>query len=611
MLSIKNTQDKLFLIAFLIVSIAVLTITGVRSFLLPITHDEAASFYYYIQTGEFLPYLSHVDANNHVLNSFLSWICFTFFGDSPFSLRVPNLLAIVVLAIAVWRISIHLHNTLSKYILVGGLLISFHWLSFYSVTRGYGLSMSLLVLGISYLMDYFKKEGIKNIAFGYLFIQLALSANLILIIAIVLLTLFVLLFQFLKKKLFKIENIAVNIFQFVLILFWFLFSIHLQNNNALYYGEGESYLQVTFVSLINLLTGTDQVYLTMLILFVSIALIITSLILNVKKIKNPIELFATPSLLFSSIITLLIIAFFLMKIILGINYPEDRTGLFFYLFFILILAFTLDQLKPVFLKIAGFPVIVLFLSHFLFSFNITKHSLVNYETIPDRFYTRLVEEQKLHSEKITIGGHRMTELFFAFNNYRNNGFLNLADPAETMQLNCDYSISNKKNQAYYKDYYTELDEDLDWGFTLLKRKETIQRNLIGSVDTLEWMQGYAEFFEFFALSDTSFENQNPLLASFDLKIDYIEKPFKGWLVFSIEGDQGSYYKRIPLNWLKYNWHNSTLNYQLISGPIPGKINKIVCYLWNSGQQNIKFRLNGLKIYQLDGPGVSIVIPEAI
>ncbi len=68
---------------------------------MPFCHDESATFFYYVQNGDFLPYTSHVDANNHFLNSFLAWICLRLFGDAPLALRLPNILALIVLIIAV------------------------------------------------------------------------------------------------------------------------------------------------------------------------------------------------------------------------------------------------------------------------------------------------------------------------------------------------------------------------------------------------------------------------------------------------------------------------------------------------------------------------------
>src|SRR5579863_10440970 len=126
-----NSQQR-FNLFFILVSVAVFVIVAIRSALIPLAHDEVATFYYFIQSGSFLPYLSLNDANNHFLNSCLGWVCFSFFGDSPFSLRLPNLLALLALIYAVYRISKQLTHTHAKLILLTGFLLSFHWLGFYS-----------------------------------------------------------------------------------------------------------------------------------------------------------------------------------------------------------------------------------------------------------------------------------------------------------------------------------------------------------------------------------------------------------------------------------------------------------------------------------------------
>src|SRR6185312_6700744 len=125
--------SKIFNKAFLVLSLFVFIVVAVRAALVPFCHDETATFFYYIQTGDYLPYIAHGDANNHILNSFFSWICFRLFGSSPFALRLPNLVSLAILIIAVYRLAGQLTHSASKVILVAGLLISFNWLGFFDV----------------------------------------------------------------------------------------------------------------------------------------------------------------------------------------------------------------------------------------------------------------------------------------------------------------------------------------------------------------------------------------------------------------------------------------------------------------------------------------------
>jgi hypothetical protein len=83
--------DKLIFIAVSIIMAAFLV---ARAILVPMAHDEIATFYYFVQSGKVSPFLSNIDTNNHFLNSALTWVSYRFFGSSPLALRLPNLLFI-------------------------------------------------------------------------------------------------------------------------------------------------------------------------------------------------------------------------------------------------------------------------------------------------------------------------------------------------------------------------------------------------------------------------------------------------------------------------------------------------------------------------------------
>ena len=64
--------------------------------------------------------------------------------------------------------------------------------------------MSFLILALSYLIDYFSTKELKKVLLFYLFLQIALSAHLILVIIVLGLTFPVILFQLLNRKFFNI-----------------------------------------------------------------------------------------------------------------------------------------------------------------------------------------------------------------------------------------------------------------------------------------------------------------------------------------------------------------------------------------------------------------------
>jgi hypothetical protein len=608
----KRTFDKVFFVLSAFVFIVVV----IRAIVVPFCHDETATFFYYIQTGDFLPYTSHLDTNNHTLNSFLAWICLHLFGDSPFSLRLPNILSLVVFMIAVYRLSKNLPLTSSKVILLAGLLASFHWLSFFSVCRGYGISMALMTLAISYVPAYIENKKLVHIITMYLLLDLAISANLMMIIVTLLATALIVLFQLYSRVFLKTGNMIVLLVHASIVFFWANYSFFLQRvlqaGNFTFAGVGTSYWNVTFATLIYTMVGKQNHLINAGIVCTYLAFMLAFLYFVVKAIKqNQIKplLF---TLFLVSMMNGLIIGYYLLKKICGINYPEDRTGMFFYLLFVLNAAFITALLKSHYANVIAGITAIIFTVHFAWNLNFCKHSLDMYDVMPKRFYTRLLEEQKHNPEKITIGGNRFRELFYAFMNYRHNGPLNLMDipeDPEDMFMYDDYYVAYKVNREKYLPYYREIDTDDNYGFTLLKRRKLLIRRPVFSIGKQEIdVDEKREYFNLFEIKDTTFTNHEPLLMEYNFKVESGDMPALSWLVVAVDSAEGktAYYKRIPLNWVKRNWldgENSDMTIE--TGPLPAKIHRLVCYLWNVKGQRLKVSMNSIKVFQLEGDGSNI------
>lgn len=611
---IQNSKSS-FTFFFIIISLFAFSVVALRSYLVPFNHDETATFFFFIQSEKYMPFHSAVDANNHVLNSFLGNICFHAFGSSPFSLRIPNLIGLIVLIFGTYKISKYLNLFGSKLLLTACLLLSFHLLAFFSACRGYGLSMAMLIMGVAFMLDYINNSEDKSkFIFSLLFFQLAISANLILIIVVLLLSGIIFLIQIFNKRLFNPVIITLWVVHFIVIYYWFSFSFFLQENGALYYGEGDNYWRVTFASLIQLIVGNYSVFIKWTVLLVIGITTGLFLYLNKKDLFKVKQQLTRPdfSVLFFITLTLLILGFYLMNKLFGVNFPEDRTGLFFYVFFILFLSFTLDKCSIKINAIIGCIFSALFAIHFIYNLNFRKHSLNVYETIPEHFYTTLVNEQSKSEERITIGGHRVRELFYEFINYRHGAVLNPADPTEVMQMNCDYYIATKLEEKYFKEYYDVIDSEPDWGFVLLKRKEKIIKKKVLELNNISIINNENEFIEVYIHGDTIFSNTKPLIAEVNFDIPTISKPVNTWLVFQINDslNQFLYFKRFPLQWIGDNLNGKkNLSYSLISGNLPGKSKKIVCFFWNIDRQPLSIKVNSFKLYQIEGNGVDYVAPD--
>lgn len=584
-----------------IFTLLVFVAIALRSWLVPFNHDESATFYFYIQRGEFIPYYSVPDANNHVLNSFSGYYFFKIFGDSPFALRLPSLLSFIVLAFAVYRLSFHLKNLYSKVFLFGSFLLSYHFLTFYGMCRGYGMSMAFYMLSFAFLFDYFKNQKFSFFAGTLIALQFAIAANMTLMIPALFITGMMTLFHFFQKNSCKWWIFPSYLIHLGIIFCWAKYSLFLQENGALYYGQGDSYWEVTFVTLIDLIFHTSNSILVFGIAVLFLAAMLLAIFKNLSI--QPVEKIKTmhPFLFFTVMFPVLIAGFYILHVWKDVNFPEDRTALFYYPVAMLMVTFLIDQYQWVRSEFISRLLFVVFGMYFLLSLNFSIQSIPEYETFPDHWYQTLNEKQEEARYPITIGGHRTIELMWSFTNYNHDFSLNTMDDGEEMNLYCDYGIVHSNEKERVKDKYNILAEN-EWGMMLLERKKFCERKLAHSIPASDWREGKDEFFEYYRITDTVFTDKNPILTEFNFDIDHAATPFWGWIVFDLKDNEGKTvsYKRIPLNWISYSINGmKNISFTFLSGEIPKKPVTLVLYLWNMDKQFIKIKMNSIKMYRLE------------
>jgi hypothetical protein len=115
-----------------------------RALYVPLVHDEAATFFHYIVSENFIPPEAHWDANNHILNSALTYLSYSLFGSSELSLRIPNLLTFIIYVVYTFKISKIISNKLLRWVFLISLILAHNFIEFFALTRGYGMSMEFL-----------------------------------------------------------------------------------------------------------------------------------------------------------------------------------------------------------------------------------------------------------------------------------------------------------------------------------------------------------------------------------------------------------------------------------------------------------------------------------
>ncbi len=583
-----------------------------RAYFIPFSHDEAATFFFYVQNDNYMPYEAHAYTNNHFLNSFLSTQFYHLFGSHRFILRLPNTLSFWVLCWGVFQFFKSIPQLASKIVLICFFILTFNFLDFFELSRGYGISLAFIVAGLSCLNNYFlDKKTISFFLFAFSW-HIALAANLTLIVPLVLLHVFIIIFQINQKVFFTFTNFIILSTSLYLLKVWMDVAFYYNEKGLLDSGGGDDYWEITFVSLINCIYGTNYLWLQIVVVALFFLVLLFSISLIIGKAFSVSNFYKT-NVFYVAFLTVLIVAYYLQKKILHINYPEDRTGLFIYVFFGLCITFFTTLIKLRLAQLFAFIFFAFSIVHFVMIFNLKNFTFYFYKVVSNEMYAMLAQEFENDKQLFTIGGHRIREMNFAFLNYSENGLLNPMDDNEQMHMNCDYYIALAVEKPYYSQFYEEIGYDEFTNRVLLKRKQKINRmelpNFIGGIKNYN---GANEYFEFLRFSDTAITTRNCIEVDIELYFSKVPKPFNGFLVLQMNDENSKQvcYKRVPLNWIADNLNGSMRRFKLTTGPLPKKFKDCVIYLWNINKKECNFELNKLKIMKLDAVGINLVIPQS-
>lgn len=312
-----------------------------RAAFLSFTHDESIS--YTIANGDPLWFLS---ANNHLLNTLGMFVSKAIFGKSELSLRLPNILAFVIYAYGIYKI---LQLSKNMRLQVFGMVILLadpFMLEFFSLARGYGLSVGFMTLSIYYLL---KSLDGKNDKASLLQFHKAIGLGILSMFSNLIMVNFVItiliLYPFAKlisktataKELLSRKHIVTYILTVLAICFSVIFLLQLNKGQHLFAGIPN--LLDAFSNLINDTiyseSNTGSLIMSILVILVSIFSLVIVLF---KKVKSN---YLSIILLINII---LILGFWIENKLFGVGYPPSRSMIVFVPLFSLLAFFLIDSL---------------------------------------------------------------------------------------------------------------------------------------------------------------------------------------------------------------------------------------------------------------------------
>jgi len=462
----------------------------IRSAYVGATIDEITT----IQGAQALSYLdiltnAYPTANNHIINTILIKTLFLLRTDSLLIARLPNALSFILYAYFGYKVG-------SKYLsLIVGigcftlLMCNPFLLDFFSLARGYGLSLAFMMGALYFGVEHFdsvsKTSLIKSLLLASLSVLSIFSMIYFWLGLVSTLTLTSFLrrnFAALKKSIFYSFLVGTGLLAAISISI-----LRLMKADALAYGGEIGFYNDTLISLTRYsLYSFDITPFVYLSLNLSLFLFLFSALYSYYLKRT----WDTPKSMFLGTTILSITLIVLAHHLLGVRYPLSRVGLFLYPLFILSLCFCLNDFK----KNLEIPILALLLIAFVFNFihnaNFYKTSIWSFDAHTEAILQQVNERGKLEGKMVSFA---CTPVIYSSVNYyikkKNYPFVRvLQDESQLVPAGVDYYLLSKRDTAslseedyirrwvcplgsYEKDVFIEYPEDYLVVFKNLKKKQ--------------------------------------------------------------------------------------------------------------------------------------------
>lgn len=335
----------------------------IRGFSLGITHDEALT-YKIIRGDEIL----RETANHHWLNTHLSAFFSSLFGAKEFVLRLPNILSFALFGFYLYRIAkTFLSSSATQVALLFLLCGNPFVIDFFSLCRGYGMSLAFITASLYYLFRIYQSKDQQkglNHALAMTFSILALASNLNTLNYFLIAFALVLLNLVLTKPKQWIPWLSGITLICAITLFFALDQLFfLKNKNELYYGSGRLSLTIDniFYSGTHLLEATFKDIRLLRYLLYGLLLSASIIAFRKKRLFNP-------GAIAMIVLSAVVLALFMEHLLFDALYPIGRSTLYIYPLILLALLLNFDGIKLSIFRFVALSISWIFVLNNLFDF---------------------------------------------------------------------------------------------------------------------------------------------------------------------------------------------------------------------------------------------------
>ncbi len=578
----------------------------VRVFFNETLHDEIATYMFYIYQGDFKGETIVWDANNHLLNSFICNKLYPIFKDNISLYRLPNLFAFVLYFLGLRELLKELKTKNLRLIA----LITFCSLTiiieYFALCRGYGLSLGFFIYGLVFLRNYFKNHKSSSLLFTYLFLIIAISANLTFIVTSLIIFGIICLNQLIHYRSIEKRQHFIHLlfhFSFLFLLSPFIkFSFKLKEHGALYYGSLEGIWDVTGKTLNQYIIFLKDDFL----MYFYLGLFVVSIYFLIKRIiQSSLKKYFTDQFLIYSVLFFgNIVAIIFLANILNVNYPEDRTAFYLVIPFLLMLFYFIDQFKLT-QKIQY--LFLIFPAIFIYHLNIHSSAFSPEQRLTDLIYNKVKAEIK-PSESLMIYQTMAWNWPFkeSFQKVKASVY-NISNPDAVLT---DYIITNtdKFTNKNILNYYDTLAYDPANTYIAFKRKVPLIKDLLYTSKPISYGNLAQEFITILEEDSLNRYKGKALQISVQGKLKTYQPKNKIQLVLQTFDKENQVTNNLYYSF-ETTYQGQLINDHFLHHFIFEKITKedvlLKVYLWDRKIESIQLSNANCKFYEIRNPKVNI------
>lgn len=591
----SNTQITTWILFLGLLIYAIL-----RAWIVEPIHDEVATYFHYIETGEIKGGRSLMDANNHLLNSWLGNLSYRWFGTHFFLFRLP---AIACFCLYFWS-SRKLTRNLNLGLwgeLCFVALNTIPWIfDYFSYTRGYGLGIGFFMAGLLQLSLWLKEKHTGHLILLLLFFYLAILSNLTYLITSLIVVAYVIFITLLHSKKIGIKALVFHTFLIIIFCYSLIplieFSFALKEAGALYYGSLDGLWWVTGKTLSRYILFYDANWLR--IAYVLIGLVGVVLLFIQWKKESWLQFITSTSFWLCMLIGGNIIAILFLAKVMQVNYPEDRAAM--YLIPLCILALTVLFAQN---KISRYVLLILFFFpiSFIIKLNLNTSVFSPDDRMSEAFYQNAMKDLKPNQTVTIYPIQQLTYAYFERTNPNHQ-----SKHIGTLQkdfLPASDLILTKTTWLFPKDdisMYDVVAEDPASSYIALKRKKPFKQILwFDSIGKIK--QSDEEFISFYD-GPIRPDWRNKLIQinlKGDLKTDTELNDFNIVVATNDSADKNLRYDYQNLRWYYgENIRQFKMNYPYAAKHFLNEESRLIIYIWNPERKHFKLTNPTIQIIEL-------------